>query len=185
MLENWRADLARYKRYGSRAPAWRLFFEHQGLWAVACYRFGNHLDRHRLPPVLHQVARLVYHSWRQWVEMATGICISSDATIGPGLYIGHMGQIIVHTDAVIGRDCNLSQGVTIGLGQRDGHWGVPVIGDRVYVAPGAKVFGPIRLADGTVVGANAVLNRDTEENAVVAGNPAQVISHKGSGEYIV
>ena len=84
----------------------------------------------------------------------------------------------------MGSDCNISQGVSIGLGRKDGVWGAPKVGNRVYIAPGAKVVGPIRLADGTVVGANAVLANDTEENAIVAGVPAKVISYKGSDDFI-
>jgi serine O-acetyltransferase len=84
----------------------------------------------------------------------------------------------------MGCNCNLSQGVTIGLARKGDVWGTPRIGDRVYIAPGAKVVGPITLADGTVVGANAVVVKDTEQNAVVGGVPAKVISYEGSGEYI-
>jgi serine acetyltransferase len=58
------------------------------------------------------------------VEITTGISISPDCRIGPGLYIGHFGQIILHSDVVMRRDCNLSQGVTIGLAEKDGRWGV-------------------------------------------------------------
>jgi serine O-acetyltransferase len=125
-----------------------------------------------------------YHGWWMSVQMTTGIYISPDCTIGPGLYIGHFGGIIVHPDVVIGRDCNLSQGVTLGLARRGDQWGVPTLGDRVYVAPGAKVIGPIHLASGTVVGANAVVTKDTEPDAVVVGVPAKVISYTGSGDFI-
>ncbi len=184
MLENWRADLDRLRRRGDRVSTLRLLLQNQGLWAIACYRVGNHLNRHRLPPGLRHVVMFFYHGWWMSVQMTTGICISPDCTIGPGLYIGHFGGIIVHPDVVIGRDCNLSQGVTLGLARRGDRWGVPTLGDRVYVAPGAKVIGPIHLASGTVVGANAVVTKDTEPDAVVGGVPAKVISYKGSAEFI-
>lgn len=184
MLENVRADIGRLRRYGSRKPTWRLLLENQGLWAIVCYRAGNWLVRHRPPWGVRQVVMAFYHAWWKLVEVTTGISISPVCTIGPGLYIGHFGGIIVHPDCVIGRDCNLSQGVTLGLARRGDNWGVPRLGDRVYVAPGAKVVGPVTLANGTVVGANAVVTKDTEENAVVAGVPARVISLKGSGDFI-
>ena len=185
MFENLKADIGRLRRYGSRDSLLRILVFNQGIWAIVCYRIGNHLSRHRLPPVIRQVVSFFYHLYWLEVECRTGISISPDSRIGPGLYIGHFGQIVLHTDVVIGRDCNLSHGVTLGLACKKGRWGVPTLGDRVYIAPGAKVVGPIHLADGTVVGANAVLTEDTDENAVVAGVPARVISHKGSGEYIV
>ena len=185
MFENLRADVGRLRRYGSRTSTLRLLLENQGLWAIVCYRAGNWLARHRPPWGIRHVVMLFYHAWWKGVEVTTGISISPDTTIGPGLYIGHFGGIVVHPDCVIGRDCNLSQGVTLGLARRAGVWGVPRVGDRVYIAPGAKVIGPITLADGTVVGANAVVTKDTEPDAVVAGVPAQVISLKGSGDFIV
>jgi len=184
MFDHFRADIARLREYGSRDSTIRLLLFNQGLWACACYRFGRHLMDHRLPPGLHQFVMLFYHFWWKWVEMATGISISPDCRIGPGLYIGHFGQIILHTDVVMGERCNLSQGVTLGLAGKDGKWGVPTVGDRVYIAPGAKVIGPIHLSDGTVVGANAVVTSSTEENDIVAGIPAKVVSTKGSVEFI-
>jgi serine O-acetyltransferase len=130
------------------------------------------------------MVQIGYHIWWKVIQITTGIYISPDNRIGPGLYIGHFGQIILHPDVTMGENCNLSQGVTLGLACRDGRWGVPTVGNRVYIAPGAKVIGPISLADGTVVGANAVVVRSTTENQVVAGVPARVISEKGSAEFI-
>lgn len=184
MFDDFKADIGRLRRYGSKQSTLRLLLTNQGLWACCCYRAGRWLGDHPLPPVLRQLVMVFYHAWWKWIEMATGISISPDCRIGPGLYIGHFGQIILHPETVMGRDCNLSQGVTVGLAELDSKWGVPTMGDRVYIAPGAKIIGPIHLAEGTVVGANAVVLRSTEENDVVGGIPAKVISHKGSAEFI-
>lgn len=184
MFDHFRADIGRLRRYGSTESTLRLLLFNQGLWACACYRTGRWLNDRNLPPGIRHLVMFGYHLWWKWVEMATGISISPDCQIGPGLYIGHFGQIILHSDVVMGKDCNLSQGVTLGLAEKDGVWGVPTTGNRVYIAPGAKIVGPIHLADGTVVGANAVVLKSTEENDVVGGIPAKVISRKGSGEFI-
>lgn len=184
MFDLFRSDLARVQDGGGFRATLRILLLYPGIWACACYRAGNWLHRHRLPPVLHHLVLVFYHIWWKGVQFSTGIWIPPDCTIGPGLYIGHFGQIIVHPHCVIGAKCNLSQGVTLGLGRKGDVWGVPTVGERVYIAPGAKVIGPIHLADGTVVGANAVVTKDTEENAIVVGVPAKVISHEGSGEYI-
>ncbi len=184
MLDHFRADIARIREYGNQDSTLRLLMFNQGLWACACYRFGRHLQDHRLPPGLHQLVMFLYHFWWKGVEVTTGISISPDCRIGPGLFIGHFGNIILHTDVVMGEKCNISQGVTLGLAAKKGQWGVPTVGNRVYIAPGAKVIGPIHLADGTVVGANAVLMSDTRENDVMAGIPATVVSTKGSGDFI-
>jgi len=184
MFENFKADVGRLRRYGAEESALRLYLDNQSLWAILCYRAGHWLNGRRWPFGVRHLIMGSYHLWWKWVEVATGISISPDCRIGPGLYIGHFGGIVLHTDVVMGKDCNLSQGVTLGLGKKNGHWGVPTLGDRVYIAPGAKLVGPIHLGDGTVVGANAVVTKDTEENDVVAGVPARVIGHQGSAEYI-
>lgn len=183
MFDNLRAD---FQRYGGSGPLanLRLFLENQGLWAVVCYRAGRHLADHPLPFGLRQIAAAFYWLWWKHVQVTTGIYMSPTARIGKGFYVGHFGQIFLGGDSTIGENCNVSQGVTLGYAFRNGVWGVPHLGDRVYIAAGAKVIGPVRLASGTVVGANAVVTKDTEENAVVAGVPARVISYKGSGDYI-
>jgi serine O-acetyltransferase len=137
-----------------------------------------------LPPILHQMVMIPSHVWQKSVEMTTGISIPLDCTISPGPHIGHVGGIILRPGVKIGSDCNPSQGVTLGLGASKGIWGAPTLGIRVYVAPDAKVIGPVHLADGTVVGAKTVVIHSTSESDLVAGVPARVISDKGSGAYI-
>ncbi len=119
------------------------------------------------------------------LELFVGIHIPLEVEIGWGFYIGHAGGIVVHPDAVIGANCNISQGVTIGEGGRAEARGVPRIGDRVYIAPGAKVFGKITIGNDVAIGANAVVNKDVPDSAVVGGVPAKIISMKGSAGLII
>jgi serine O-acetyltransferase len=114
-----------------------------------------------------------------------GIEIPYTTRIGPGLYIGHFGGIVVSSEASLGRNVNLSQGVTIGARFRGGRIDAPVIGDRVYIGPGAKIVGACRIADGCVIGPNAVVVGDQDENAVVVGIPGRAIKFTGSAEYCV
>ena len=113
-----------------------------------------------------------------------GISIPYQADIGPGFYIGHFGNVFVSDRAVIGRNCNLSQGVTIGKGNRGQGGGFPVLGDRVYVGPGAKIYGSVNIGDDAAIGANAVVTKDVPAMGVVGGVPARLISDKGSVGYI-
>lgn len=117
-------------------------------------------------------------------QIRFGIGISYKTSIGPGLYIGHEGGIVVSELAVIGKNCNLSHQVTIGVSRRGQRAGVPVIGDNVYIGPGAKLFGAIVVGDNAAIGANCVVTRDVPENGVVVGVPGQVISYEGSQGYI-
>jgi serine O-acetyltransferase len=129
-------------------------------------------------------ARLPLLVLQRVVEAWTGIGISPQAVIGPGLYVGHFGTTVVNGDAVLGANTSLSQGVTIGVAGRGDRRGTPVLGDRVYVAPGAALFGPIRVGDDVAVGANAVVNRDVADRAVVGGVPARVLGSGGSFDFV-
>ncbi len=113
-----------------------------------------------------------------------GIEIPPQTRVGPGLYIGHFGGIVVHPDVVIGSNCNLSQGVTLGRANRGARAGCPRIGNDVYIGPGAKVFGAIRVGNRAAIGANAVVTGDVPEGVSVAGVPARPLSDAGSDGYI-
>ncbi len=98
---------------------------------------------------------------------------------GPGLAVVHEGTIRVHKNARIGANCRIH--VDVNIGASGGTDDAPRLGDNVYIAPGAKIFGGIRLADGIAVGANAAVNRSFDEpNITVGGVPAKKISDKGS-----
>ena len=113
-----------------------------------------------------------------------GISIPPDAEIGAGFYIGHFGGIIISSRCRIGANCNISQGVTLGKANRGKHRGFPVLGDNVYLGPGAKVVGGIQIGNNVAIGANCVVTQDIPDNAVVVGIPGKVISMNGSQGYI-
>jgi serine O-acetyltransferase len=125
-------------------------------------------------------ARLVLRHY----SLKYGISIPWRTKIGPGFYIGHFGQIFVHAESVIGRDCNISQGVTIGQANRGPRKGHPVIGDSVYIGPGAKIIGNVNIGNNVAIGANCVVTKDAPDNAVVAGVPGRIISYDGSNDYV-
>lgn len=93
---------------------------------------------------------------------------------GKGLLIHHYGSVIVNGNARVGDNCELQQGVVIGVDAKRA--GAPVIGNHVYIGAGAKIIGSVMIADGVVIGANAVVNKSfTEKGIVVAGVPAKKI----------
>jgi serine O-acetyltransferase len=113
-----------------------------------------------------------------------GFSISPN-TFGPGLSIAHRGTIVVNGGARIGANCRIHVDVNIGTeaGKSDA---APSIGDNCYIGPGAKIFGPIEIGPGTVVGANAVVNKSFPEgNQTLGGIPAKVISSKSSQGLLV
>ncbi len=101
-------------------------------------------------------------------------------TFGPGLAIHHYGCIVVNDNARIGKNCIIQQCVNIG--QNHGPDDVPTIGDNVYIGPGVKVFGRIKVADGCALGAGAVVNKDiNEKDSVVVGNPMRIVGKRREG----
>ena len=83
------------------------------------------------------------------------------------IFFPHPFGIVISTDATFGEDVVIGQQVTIG--NRNGMFAPPRIGNRVYIAAGAKVLGDISIGDDVVIGANAVVTRDVPTNAVVVG----------------
>ena len=100
---------------------------------------------------------------------------------GPGLSIAHYGTIVVNKNACVGVNCRIHPGVCIGVA----HGRAPTIGDNVYIGPGAKIFGGVTVGDNAAIGANAVVNKDVPPGVTVAGNPARIVSHRGSFELVV
>ena len=98
---------------------------------------------------------------------------------GPGLAIAHYGNIVVSQNASIGDNCRIHSGVNIGSSGGDD--AAPIIGDNVYIGPGAILFGDIIIGNGVLIGANATVNKSFEENnVVIAGTPARIVKEHAS-----
>jgi serine O-acetyltransferase len=167
---DWLADLARY-------PV-RPWLKEQSIWAIAVYRFGRRNDRRRDGPIRRLLDRLYWLAFRV-TETLTGISIPKSARVGPGLRIYHFGTIIVHADAVIGANCTLRHGVTIG--DRGDGGGVPIIEDDVDMGAYAQVLGGVRVGRGAKLGAMSVVLRDVPPGAVAVGVPARIIDRGLAG----
>lgn len=119
--------------------------------------------------------KLIYHHYS--VKLGFTIPVN---TFGKGLNIHHYGCVVVNDNARIGDNCNIQQGVNIG--QNYGSSNVPIIGNNVYIGPGAKIFGKIVIADGCAIGANSVVCKDfIEPNKIIVGNPAKVVGERKPG----
>lgn len=111
-------------------------------------------------------------------QLATRLGFSIPKNVfGAGLCIVHYGTIVVSSKAVIGENCRIHPSTSIG-----DYNGTPILGNNVYIGPGAKLFGNITVGNNVAVGANAVVNADIPENVTVGGIPAKIISNKSSIE---
>ncbi len=93
---------------------------------------------------------------------------------GPGLSIVHYGTIVINSNTKVGSNCRMHACVNIGAsgGQKE----APQLGDNIYIAPGAKIYGNIKISNNTAIGANAVVNKTFEDEGIlIAGNPAKKI----------
>jgi serine O-acetyltransferase len=179
MLDNLRYDLKRYREMEIPGlKQWFYLFFTQGLWAVTVYRFGVWCNKIKIP-VIGQALRLIYFFSFKFIEVTAGISIDCNAKIGRGFYIGHFGQIFIYSEAEIGENASIGQGVTIGtlgLGKK----GAPRIGSNVFVGAGAKVLGNIVIGNNVRIGANAVVIKDVPNEATVVGIPAEIIKRNRS-----
>ena len=177
-----RADL---HRYGVGVSAWaciKCYWTIPGFNYTFWLRLADYFRRRgKTWRPLHFVCRAFLH--RRTIKY--GISIPYNTSIGPGLYIGHFGGIVVNQHAVLGMDCNINHGVTVGVKYGGKNAGVPTIGDRVYLGPGSVVIGGITVGNDVAVGANSVVLDSVPNSGVVGGIPAKLVSDKGSGEYVI
>jgi serine O-acetyltransferase len=176
-------DIGRYKAYRNRGTIVQLLTQ-QGLWALLQYRIASAIYRSSLPAFIRRPLLLLAAAWQKLVEVLTGISLPYTCSIGPGFYIGHFGNIIVNGEAIIGSNCNISQGVTIGVSGRGERRGVPTIGNRVYLGANAVVAGRIVVGDDAVVGANSLVISDLPASSTAVGVPATIVEGSGSAEYL-
>jgi serine O-acetyltransferase len=168
---DWQADLA-------RCDSARPMLQEQSLWAIWVYRFGRRVDRMASGSRKRLLLRVYWFMFRV-VEMITGISIPKACQIGPGLRIWHFGGIFLHPEVMIGANCTLRHGVTIGNRHIGG--GVPTLGDNVELGAYAQVFGPVRLGDGCRVGALSLVLADVPDGAAAVGIPARIVLGRDLG----
>lgn len=145
-----------------------------GFWALQVYRFG-HL-RYRFSSKLVRIPLGILHLiLAKLAEIVCGIEIGVAARIGRRLVIEHSGCIVIHGATVMGDDCIVRQGVTIGNRRIDDPHGAPVLGDRVNIGAGAKLLGRIHIGNDVDIGANAVVLDDVPDGALAVGVPARIV----------
>jgi serine O-acetyltransferase len=140
--------------------------------ALGFHRVASNLERYgftRSAKIVSRAARILFSAH-----------IPPEARIGEGTHLGYGGLgIVMHKEAVIGRNVLVSPGVVIG--GRSGMPGAPIIEDNVLIGVGAKILGPVRIGEGAKIGANAVVIDDVLPGDTVVGIPARPVVRR-SGE---
>ena len=109
----------------------------------------------------------------------TGIEIRPAATIGRRLFIDHGTGVVIGETTIIGDDCTLYQGVTLGGTGKDKGKRHPTLGNNVMVGAGAKVHGPIEIGNDVRIAAGAVVLQDIPSESTAVGVPARVVRRHG------
>lgn len=162
MLNSYFDLLRTYKNYDPAAKSlWEIALLYPGPKALGCHRIAHALyTRH-----FYFLARLVAEISR-WM---TGIEIHPGATVGRRLVIDHGFGVVIGETAVIGDDCIIFHGVTLGGLKFDPVKRHPTVGNHVLIGTGAKVLGPINIGNNALIGANAVVIKDVPAGATVVG----------------
>lgn len=152
----------------ARDPAARnrltVLFTYPGLHALGMHRVAHALHRVGLPLIARFVALVA--------RFLTGIEIHPAAKIGQRFFIDHGFGVVIGETAEIGDDVTIYHGVTLGgtsLSHGKRH---PTLGDKVIVGAGAKILGPVMVAGGARIGANAVVVEHVPAGATMVGVPA-------------
>jgi len=148
-----------------------------GIHAVVVFRFGQWILRQHF--AIRILLKPLYAFLNHRTKAKWGIMLAPTARIGKGFHIFHFGGIFVGEQVIIGENCSLSHDVTIGLAGEGKRRGAPMIGNNVYIAPGAKIAGRVHIGNNVKIGANAVVSKDVPDNALVQVPSMQVVSFQG------
>lgn len=172
MFDRMREDIAVIRE---RDPAARSSIEimllYNGYKAVRSHRKAYWCYHHNLK----FLARFI----SQRCVRRTGIEIHPAATIGRRLFIDHGTGVVIGETTIIGDDCTIYQGVTLGGTGKDKGKRHPTLGNHVMVGAGAKVLGPITIEDNVRIAAGAVVLQDIPSDSTAVGVPARVVRRKG------
>lgn len=163
------------KAVQERDPAARSAFEvlllYQGVHALIWHRIAHWFWVHHM----HFMGRLI----SQTARFFTLIEIHPGAVLGHGILIDHGCGVVIGETAVVGNNCTIYQGVTLGgVGTRKGKRH-PTIGNNVMIGAGAKILGAFEVGDNCTIAANAVLLKPLEDNITAAGVPARAVKKDG------
>ena len=159
------------KAFRDRDPAARsdleIYFLYPGFKAIRMHRRAHFYYKHGLMFLARYVS--------QKAARKTGIEIHPGAVIGKGLFIDHGMGVIIGETTVIGDDCTIYQGVTLGGTGKDTGKRHPTLGNNVMVSAGAKVLGSFTVGENSKIGAGSVVLEEVPPNSTVVGIPGRIV----------
>ena len=158
-----------------RDPAARnaceVFFLYPGIKAIIWHRIAHSLYNKNLKFLARMISQVSRHR--------TGIEIHPGATIGKRFFIDHGMGVVIGETTIIGDDCTIYQGVTLGGTGKDTGKRHPTLGNNVMVGSGAKILGPFTVGDNSKIAAGAVVLSEVPPNSTCVGVPARIVKREG------
>lgn len=158
-----------------RDPAARngleVFLLYPGIHAVLWHRVAHFFYKAHIKFIARCISQIT--------RFFTGIEIHPGATIGRGLLIDHGMGVVIGETAVIGDDCTIYQGVTLGGTGKESGKRHPTLGNNVMVGSGAKVLGPFTVGDNSKIAAGAVVLNAVPAGSTCVGVPARIVRQDG------
>ncbi|MBR5783229.1 MAG: serine O-acetyltransferase [Clostridia bacterium] len=172
MFENLKYEIKVVKENDPAARSgFEIYFLYNGFKAIRAYRRA------------HKLYLKGHYFLARWIseraKRRTGIEIHPGATIGKGLFIDHGTGVVIGETAVIGDNCVIYQGVTLGGTGKDTGKRHPTLGNNVMVGAGAKILGPFRVGNNVKIAAGAVVLNEIPDDATAVGVPARVVRLAG------
>ena len=176
------ADVYRYRGDTSKRAMLAAYLHDPGFRFTYYLRKTAHYSKTRrgIRLFAYFYNRLMLHHYR----MRYGFDVSPATSIGPGLYIGHFGGVVISPYAVLGKNVNIAQGVTIGSTSTGPRVGAPTLEDRVWVGANAVIVGKITIGREALIGPGAYVYFDVPSRGVVLGNPGIIVGNTGSDGYV-
>ena len=173
MFERMKEDIAVIRdRDPAASSALEVMLLYNGFKAVRAHRRANWFYRHGM----HFLARWI----SQRCVRRTNIEIHPAARLGRRVFIDHGTGVVIGETTVVGDDCTIYQGVTLGGTGKHRGKRHPTLGNNVMVGAGAKVLGPITIGDNVRIAAGAVVLSDIPDNSTAVGGPARVVRRNGA-----
>lgn len=149
---------------------------HNQIEVLLCYPCVYSIFFHRINHILYKIKlRTIARIFSQISRFLTQIEIHPGAKIGKNLLIDHGGGVVIGETAIIGNNCTIYQGATLGGTGKERGKRHPTIGDNVMIGCGAKVLGNITIGNNCKIGANSVVLINIPDNSTAVGIPARII----------
>ena len=172
MFERYKEDIQCFMEHdpAARSPI-EIVLLYPGFKALRSHRKAQWFLNHKMPFIARYISQRTAHK--------TGIEIHPGAQLGHGILIDHGCGVVIGETTVVGDNCTIYQGVTLGgVGTQKGKRH-PTLGNNVTVGAGAKILGAFEVGDNCSIAANAVLLKPLEDNVTAVGIPARPVKKDG------